>query len=430
MKQNVFLLAPALLVLFLSTCKDSVPDEDTPPPDKPPAPTERLQPGDLVYQGAFRLPAGSNGCDWSWSGEALAYYPDGDAGGANDGFPGSLFGTGHNWLQWISEISIPAPVVSAGKSLSELPFASTLQPFADIRAGLFDWPLEIPRAGLAYLPAQAGQSSARLYFAWARHMGETETNPSHGSTGLDLADPGTSGLWRIGDYWNYVTGDYLLEIPADWAGTYVSGRSLGSGRFRDGGQGAEGPSLLALAPWQAGDPPPAGTILEAQPLLLYDSVYISAPQAMSGYHHSDEWSGAAWLETGGKTAVVFVGTKGRGNCWYGFANGVVWPDEPPYPPYPDPPNDVRGWWSSGFESVFLFYDPADLAEVAAGRQKPSWPQPYAELQVDDRLFGGYTARQKSRLGACAWDARRRLLYVIEPLVDEEKSIIHVWKAGD
>ena len=79
---------------------------------------------------------------------------------------------------------------------------------------------------------------------------------------------------------------------------------------------------------------------------------------------------------------------------------------------------------------FLFYDPADLAEVAAGRQEPFWPQPYAELRVDERLFGAYGVHQKQRLGAAAWDAARRLLYVIEPLVDDEKSIIHVWQVRE
>ena len=130
--------------------------------------------------------SGSNGCDWSWSGEALAYFPGGDPAGSDDGCPGSLFGTGHNWLQWLSEISIPAPRLSTARQLSELPTAVTLQPFLDIRAGLFAWPLEIPRAGLACLPAQSGQESGKLYFAWAPHMGEGRTDPSHGWSGLDL----------------------------------------------------------------------------------------------------------------------------------------------------------------------------------------------------------------------------------------------------
>jgi hypothetical protein len=424
-------LFPALaLLMLLASCRDTVPLDEAPTADEAPSPVARLQPADLAYLGAFRLPAGSNGCDWSWSGEALAYFPGGDDAGPDDGHPGSLFGTGHNWLQYVSEISIPAPVVSVSKNLAALPVASTLQHFADIRAGLFAWPLEIPRAGLACLPAQGAQTGSRLYFAWAQHMGEGETLASHGWAGLDLDAPATAGTWRIGDYWNYVTGDYLLEIPKAWADAHVSGRRLGTGRFRDGGQGAEGPSLLALAPWQAGNPPAPGATLEARPLLLYESAYEADPRRMTGYHHSDEWSGAAWVETNSRTAVVFVGTKGRGSCWYGFANGVVWPDEPPYPPYPPPPNDERGWWSSRFEALFLFYDPADLAEVAAGRRDPYWPQPYAELKVDDFLFAGGGAQRKNRLGACAWDAQRRLLYVIEPLVDEEKSILHVWKARD
>jgi hypothetical protein len=226
MKQTLLAVSLGLLLLASLGCERTVAD-DSEPPDNDPSPSARLQPQDLAYQGAFRLPAGSNGCDWSWSGEALAYIPDGDPGGPDDGCPGSLFGTGHNWLQWISEIAIPAPVIAASRRLGELPVASTLQPFADIRAGLFAWPLEIPRAGLAYLPAQSGQSSGKLYFAWAQHMGETETNPSHGWAGLDLAAPGTAGLWRVGDHWNYVTGDYLLAIPATWADAHAAGRRVG-----------------------------------------------------------------------------------------------------------------------------------------------------------------------------------------------------------
>ena len=57
---------------------------------------------------------------WEWGGSAMTYYPGGDADGPVDGYPGSLFGTGHNWNQYVSEISIPAPVISPGKNPSEL----------------------------------------------------------------------------------------------------------------------------------------------------------------------------------------------------------------------------------------------------------------------------------------------------------------------
>ena len=414
------------MLLLLAGC-DLQHEQNRPEKDGTELPSVRLQPEDLSYVGAFRLPAGSNGSDWTWSGEAAAYWPEGDPTGTEDGFPGSLFATGHNWQQWLSEISIPLPGVSPGKNPADLPVATTLQPFHDIRAGLFEWPLEIPRAGLAYMPAQTGQSAGKLYFAWAQHLDEGATHPTHGWADLNLSSPGSAGLWRIGDYWNYITGDYLLEIPESWADRHVSGKRLATGRFRDGGQGAEGPSLIAFAPWREGNPPPSGSTLKAVPLILYDAVDSPTPLSLSGYHHSDEWSGGAWVTSGEKTAAIFVGTKGRGRCWYGFANGVVWPDHPPYPPIPDPPNDERGWWSERFEGLILFYDPADLAEVAAGRQKPNWPQPYAMLAVDHCLFAVQSVNQKNHLGALAYDRERNVLYILEPLADGEKSLVHVWK---
>ena len=151
---------------------------------------------------------------------------------------------------------------------------------------------------------------------------------------------------------------------------------------------------------------------------------------MSNYHHSDQWSGGAWLTAGSKSAVIFVGTKGVGeNCWYGFADGTVWPDEPPYPPIPDPPNDDRGWWSSGFEGQIIFYDPANLAAVARGDMESWEPQPYASLNIDPYLFNVQSNRQVSHVGAASFDHARGVLYIFEPLADGDKSLIHAWKVG-
>jgi len=46
---------------------------------------------------------------------------------------------------------------------------------------------------------------------------------------------------------------------------------LATGRYRDGGWSGMGPDLIAIAPWQAGDPPSKGTHLEAIALLLYSN---------------------------------------------------------------------------------------------------------------------------------------------------------------
>jgi len=382
-----------------------------------------IQPSNLDYQGAFRLPDSPGTPDnvgWEWSNWASAatYYPDGDPGGDADGYAGSIFGVGHDHTQYISEASIPVPVNSPGKDVSELNTAETLQGFHNIRGSLFG-AMEMPRVGLAYLPPQGEQTSDRLYFAWAPHLDEGATNPSHGWCELDISAPQTAGAWRIGEYWNYVTGDYIFEIPRAWADAYVSGRYLATGRFRDGGQGAQGPAIFAIAPWNHGNPPASGSTLAATPLLLYEDVYESSPMSLVDYHHSDEWTGATWLTAGDRSAMIFVGTKGLGNCWYGCADGT---DEPPWPDDCD-----RGWWSTSLIGQMLFYDPADLAAVARGEMATYGPQPYATLNVDDVLYHIASEQQKYHLGAAAFDRERGLLYVFEPFGDGDKPLVHVWR---
>jgi len=390
---------------------------------------DRLDPDALVYRGAFRLPGPSGGSNWSWCGDGLAYRADGDPDGPDDGYPGSLFGFGHDHQHFVSEITIPAPIVSQAKKPADLPTARTLQPFADVRAGHFT-DYEIPRADLAYLPPQGDQTRPKLYFCFGQHMHQTYKGPTHCWCEVDLANPKTAGPWTVGGLAEYVTSDYLCVIPKAWADAHVGGMRLATGRFRDGGQGSQGPTLFALAPWQHGNPPEAGARLEAVTLLRYSS-FMEDPEAkhgLRGYHHSDEWAGAAWLTDGSRAAVVFVGTKGEGKGWYGFANGVVWPEEGPWPEVPPYPNDQRGWWSERFVRQMLFYDPADLAKVAAGKMEPHAPQPYAVVDLDPVLFSVKGKQDLSKVMACAADAERGQLYVLERNADEnDRALVHVWE---
>ncbi len=387
---------------------------------------ERLQPEDLEYRGAFRLPDGPEEFAWMYSGEGLAYYPDGDKGGPGDGYPGSLFGVGHNWNQYVSEIAIPVPVVSAAKNLDELNTATTLQAFANIRGELYA-EMEMPRAGLAILPQMPGQAAAKLYFSFAQHLEDQPGKPAFGWCELTLSTPKPAGPWRIDGLGNYLTSDYLLPLPRAWAKKHAGGRCLGAGRYRDGGQGGQGPSLFAVAPWQDGKPPPANAELAMTTLLRYPAVTAAEPHAMKNYHHSDDWSGAAWVIAGGKSALLFLGTKGAGKCWYGYANGLVWPEEPPYPKVPEYPFQDRGWWSSRMFAQILFYDTADLEKVAAGKMRPREPQPYATLDIEPFLYRQRERLEMRHLGAAAFDRARGILYVVEFRGDEDKSLVHVWQ---
>jgi hypothetical protein len=385
-----------------------------------------IKPQDLEYMGAFRLPEGSNGTSWEWGGTASAYYPYGDPEGPNDGYPGSIFATGHEWEQQVSEISIPVPVISRDKDINDLNTAVTLQEFHDIKGDLFGY-LEIPRVGLEYLPKQGEQTTDKLYYCWGQHMQEGDDGPSHGWFELDLSNPQIQGPWKIDGQIKYVTADYIFSIDEEWASANTSGKLLATGRFRDGGQGAQGPSLIAYGPWNEGNPPPSGSSLSNIPLLLYSSVYhdMEGVYAVNDYHHSDEWSGGAWLTFGGKTAVLFAGIKGLGDCWYGYYDGIVWPENPPYPE--EGPGE-RGWWSDDFTARMIFYDPSDLAKVARGEMESYQPQPYAVMDIDDILHN-IPEYELRHLGALSFDRENGIIYLFEFRGDyeNEKPLVHAWK---
>lgn len=431
-KKKVILGLLIILILItscISGCiqtdkKEKKKDED----DKEPIPGNLIQPTDLVYQGAFRLPEG-DGTDessWAWGGTATTYYPKGDSSGPNDGYPGSIYGTGHDQHQYVSEITIPKPVNSLTKDLSELSTAETQQEFTDIRQELFGY-LELPRVGLEYLPKQGSQTEDKLYYTWGQHMQELDAGPSHGWFELDLSNPNRAGPWRIKDQIKYNTTDYIFEIPSNWAAENTPGMRLATGRFRDGGQGAQGPVIITYGPWNDGNPPAEGAALSNTPLLLYSSVYDDpvGEHAMNDYHHSDEWSGGAWLTKDNKAAVIFIGIKGQGDCWYGFYDGTVWPEEPPFPP--EGPGE-RGWWSDNFTAQILFYDPADLASVAKGEMEPYEPQPYATLNIDKYLYNR-PVNEIRQFGSVCCDREQGILYAFEYRGDSEndRPLVHVWK---
>ncbi|MEW6222869.1 MAG: hypothetical protein AB1476_06165 [Candidatus Hadarchaeota archaeon] len=381
----------------------------------------------------------------------MAYYPDGDSSGTSDGYPGSIFGAGHNQTHYISEINIPVPVISSNKNPSELNTATTLRQFTNVRTGISA--LEqiytdsmLNYVGMEYLPAQGSQTSGKLYLCWGAHFQEAPLDvPSHMWCDTDLTNQ--QGSWRVLDdsaLTLYSTNDFMFEIPENLADNYFEGRRLVTGRYRDGGWGGMGPSLFAIAPWDAGNPPTADTTLPATTLLRYASTNQEGYQyggnyKMNNYQNSDEWTGGAWLTADNRSAVILIGTKGTGtkNSWYGYSNGLVWPDEEPFPAVPDYPHDERGYWTESFEAQILFYNPYDFVSVASGSKQPYEPQPYASISIDNFLFNidkinhpdFADSLNKYRLGACCYDRSNQLLYIFEYRGDSEtdRPLCHVFK---
>ena len=431
----------------------------------PPDPQTLVQPVDLVYEGAFRLPErvpdAPDAESWEYGGQALTYRPDGDPGGTADGYPGSLFGTGHDVYNYVSEIAIPVP--SPSRNIEELPVAETLQGFHDVRGGLFTGLEEMLRVGLQYLPAHEGDDTARLHMAWGQHHhdeGSPSDTPSHAYSSVELSQPETKGAWWIGDARLYSVNGYMFEIPGEWAGVHTAGARLATGRYRDGGWSGKGPSMIAYGPWLDGNPPAAGSRLAAYPLLLYSYWDDEHDVRLNGYNDSDQWEGGAWITAGEKSAVLFTGTKGGGDYWwYGYtspggdgmpclAEGA--PDET-YCFNADGSScasnvsghcsgyieESKGWWSSRFDAQIIFYNPADFSRTAAGEIQPNLPQPYAVLDMDEHLFLnageslammiGSGDQRNYRIGEAAYDRERNLLYIIELFAAEAAPVVHVWR---
>lgn len=428
-----------------------------------------VQADDLEYLGAFRLPAGGDRpLTFAYGGGAMTFNPNGDPGGASDGFPGSLFIMGHDRLPYgelpdgnqVAEVSIPAPVIS--DDLSGLNTAAFAQPFHDVAAGHFAALDELPRVGMLYLDHPT--TGPKIHLAWGQHLQPDPPAASHGWFDPNLAAPNVQGEWFIGDQSLYSVNGYMLEIPATWADAYANGRYVGTGRYRDGGWSGMGPALFAYRPWQAGGaPPPPGARLPETVLLHYESSEDAGPtgHTLAGYQHPDEWEGGAWLTTSsGKTGVLFAGNKSNGTkYWYGWVNpaGPALPcveeamipnftvcylaDGTPCPPEDlvecDGHNDFRGWWTTHWDAEIILYDPADLARAATG-EIPSWqPQPYAAVDIDEHLFLnpagveeemlGTGDQRRYRIGEVAYDRANDLLYILELFADDAQPVVHVWR---
>ncbi len=451
------------------TATPTVKADDAPTPtatSQTDIPAQLVQPADFTYLGAFRLPDdGERPRTFAYGGDAITFRPDGDASGGDNGFPGSLFITGHARMDemtdgdQIAEVSIPEPVIST--SIDDLNYSSFLQGFHNIAEGFFADYVEIPRVGMQYLDHTA--TGPKIHLCWGQHISPDNPGPTHAWFGPDLENPNVQGIWYVSNEASYNTNGYMLEIPTSWADEHVQGRSVGTGRFRDGGWSGMGPALFAYRPWmdESGTPATSGARLEATTLLRYASSQETdtIEQALNNYQHPDEWEGVAWLTTStGKSAIVFAGTKGTGDkYWYGYINpqGPDMPCTSENAPTPGcrmadgsvcPNEDMvecanhtseRGWWSARFDAYLILYDPDDLAQVAAGTIESWEPQPYASLDIDEHLFLNPTGidpeqlgtgvQRRFRIGEVTYDRSNDLLYMLELFADEAKPVVHVWR---
>ena len=362
-----------------------------------------LTPGNFLYLGGFRPEFGEGmNSRFGYGGLAVAFRPDGDANGPDDGFPGSLYMVGHGHHQLVAEVAIPRPFVSPSKNIDELSVGKILQPFADVTAGLRERmtngssePFEI--GGLHVL-------KNRLHWTMYKYYNVNAVDYlSHGLSSVNLSHRAMRGLWHLGPsqsgdprWHSYKHAGYICDIPKPIAARYFGGRNLMSGlQISTGRQtSSQGPALFAYR--IDNEDLPYGSSLSAIPLLWYP---MNDP--VDQHHPADSWQGAAWLTLGKKHTVIVVGRKGLGPVHYGL-------------PRPGDCYEDKGYHASSYETQVLFYRPEDL--VAATRRSVASVAPW--YRWDSRTPGGGIDRFmyqecRKRIGGTALDRKRNLLYVVE-----------------
>ena len=86
---------------FPATQEEIGPEATTFSSPVPPSASDLVQPANLTYLGAFRLPGdGERPLTFAYGGSAMTFNPNGDPSGPADGYPGSLFVSGHDRLPY------------------------------------------------------------------------------------------------------------------------------------------------------------------------------------------------------------------------------------------------------------------------------------------------------------------------------------------
>jgi hypothetical protein len=410
--------------------------------------SRHIFPEDLEYKGIFRLPNDVDNSHWG-GGEAstaMCFYPEGDGSGSGDGYPGSLFGLGSHHERMVSEVGIPAPLLSDSQDASLFPVATSLQPFGDLTGGLLgtSQPEITPDrlGGLAWLPAQGSQTTGKLYWSIFNYYAVSSGNYNFlGWSETDVLNPDAKGIWKLSGFNSKTTSNYLFDIPKEWADQYVGGKYLACGKAGGPGSAAQshGPAIYATAPWNHGNPPADNTGLDAVRLLFYpgDKDYYFDGQRRWG--HCDDWTGGVWITAGDKSAVLFYGRVGLGDNCYGcpcdqgdIGNPTCTVNSSCHAYCYDPCGGGKGYHCYPYETQIAFYSPDELAEVAQGTREPWEVNPYAIFRPQAENY--FWTNCSGDKGTLAFDRENGLIYFAQPLMDDTKTyernaLMHVFSVA-
>lgn len=270
--------------------------------------TDRLQPSDLTYQGAWKLPTTSIGT------KTLVNSGSNPVQMGYDNSTGGLIVQGVDTTDVerfaLTSVVMPATPVMKGGTLLEGTFATGKNDLVDLSGGLqkstsvssvVQNAISTRLNDAEYLPAYGSQTSAKYHYVFRMNYSTDDTNDYRiGWADTDFTNLNPAGLWRLDGIFDRQYDFYMLKIDPTWADatTATTGQYIGVGRGRTGG--SHGPALYSYAPWSGGNPPAdQASVTDFTELMYYPST-----QLMETFSMADMYNDAVLIKKG--TAAAFV----------------------------------------------------------------------------------------------------------------------------
>jgi hypothetical protein len=367
-----------------------------------PAQLPLLQPADLVYSGAFRLPRGgpTEQESFAYGGSALAF----------DAPNNALFLAGHAWYQRVAEVTIPP--LATGPALNTYPVATLRQPFVDV----FDGKMSTIGPGSTVLGGMLVWGDALIVTDYLYYDASASQVASHFRTSPTWsARTGADGPYQVGTTAGFVSG-YMTPIPQEWRGAFGGPALTGNCCLSIISRTSFGPSVSVFDPADVGvkDPGPATM------LLGYPASHAALGQcADSGTLFNCTAGVAGVVFPEGTRSVLFFGRQGTGSFCYG--EGTADPNAASETVCYDPSNSSKGSHAYPYTYYVWAYDALDLAAVKQGALRPWDVHPYATWSFDLPF-----AHDSRMLQGATYDPSTRRIYLSAAHGDGTSPLIHAF----
>lgn len=393
MKPILIILSLSTMLFSITVCAQSEPETST---FEPPTDADLFSIENLIYLGAFRLPAADFGhSSVNYAEGPIAYNP-----GRH-----SLFIVGHSHQQAIGEFAIPE--LSRSSHLSDLPMAApALQAFSSL---LDRSPHGNPQVldrigGLAFIQG----NHADELFINAYEYYDAGADNSH--TSLMVRNANDLQHSRVDGFFSFTasaghSAGWLSPIPAEWqgalGGTYITGHSSGIPIIA---RASVGPSAFVFNPFELSASSKDSGDIATTPLLDFSLEHPLHSDLENTSGMNDLWTHLSRVSYGfivpGSRSYLTLGYSG------GHKTGVCYKCQVAN----RQDNSTCGGYcardASDYSQYYWLWDLDDLLEVKKGKLAAYAVQPYA--------YGPWQSafhEASYKLGGASFDPDSKQLYL-------------------